>query len=81
MLDTTNEAVMCDRWLASAVALENNKWAMAGTTRRPRTSVQIEGGQVRIQAFDNGWGWGRGHYRGVDWFKVMRSLYWQERWC
>ena len=42
-------------------------------------SRQIEGGQVRIQVFDNGWG--RGHFRGVDWFKVMRSLYWQERWC
>ena len=65
MFDTTEEAVLREHWLASAISLGAGKWAVVNTKE---DSVQVEGGRVSIRIFEDGSLQGRGRLcdRGFD---------------
>ena len=60
MFDTTEEVVLRERWLASAISLGAGKWAVVNTEE---DSVQIGGGKVSIRIFEGGSLQGSGHLR------------------
>ena len=66
MFDTTEEVVLRERWLASAISLGAGRWAVVNTEE---DSVQIGGGKVSIRIFEGGSLQGSGHLRDRGWFK------------